>query len=126
MAITVRLGRAIVNYFADTTQFIGATRRASEALQRQERAARTLQNQYRRLSNSASSFIRNQINLGSVLFTIGGAAGLTQVVRSIATFEQALSTAGAISGATVEGVCPTQGRIPKTGPNDPLFSVASR
>ena len=79
---------------------IRGVRQAGAALQKQERAARTLQNRYRRLTATTRSFVQAQLSLGSIAFIAGGGAGLASVVTTISAYEQALSTAGAISSAT--------------------------
>ena len=82
----------VINWFADTSQFIQGVRRSGQALQRQVRDVNNLRRSYRGLSAQARAVRGALIGLGSV-------AAIGQAISTIAQFEQALSTAIAISGA---------------------------
>ena len=90
--VDIRLGRAVINWFADTSQFIQGVRRSGAALQRQVRDVNNVRRAYRGLSAQARALRSAFLGLSSVV-------AVGQAVNTIAQFEQALSTAIAISGA---------------------------
>lgn len=90
----VRLGRAIINFFADNEQFIADVRKGGRALSEQEKSVRDLQRTFRRSSGDVTNFIRNQTRLRNLLVGAGAAAtGLALLGQNAIDFASRMNQA---------------------------------
>ena len=98
----VRLGRAIINFFADTGRFTNDVRKAGAALTRQERVVRQLRATYRRTRQAAQQFLQTQLSLRNAVGLLVGGGGFGLLIKRNLEAADAIFKAARAAGSAPE------------------------